>query len=110
MGNTHLFDMEVAQQSAGWLAELAKPAHTPETEEYGVSSLVFRASKPFHPTRLDDILSGFSKMDEYGQQDKEKNTTGAFKGVLRSKGQIWLANALAHPFMWHSAGYSFSLN
>ena len=33
---------ELAQNSQGWRAELAKPVHTPETEEYGVSSLVFR--------------------------------------------------------------------
>ena len=33
--NTHLFDMEQAEASAGWKAELAKPAHTPETEECG---------------------------------------------------------------------------
>lgn len=54
--NTGLFDMEKAQVSAGWARELAKATelggegHTPETEEYGISSVVFRShKKPFHP-------------------------------------------------------------
>ena len=53
---TGLFDMETAQASAGWMQELEKEAsvgHTPETEEYGISSIVFRRhDRPFHPTRL----------------------------------------------------------
>lgn len=97
--NTNLFNMDEAQVSAGWIRELAKPAHTPETEEYGVSSLVFRASKPFHPERLAELLNGIGKNDE----------SSLLKGVIRSKGQIWLANAFACPFMWHSAGYQFGL-
>ena len=32
--NTNLFDMDEAETSAGWLAELEKPEHNPETEEY----------------------------------------------------------------------------
>ena len=50
--NTKLFDFEKAEQSAGWIEELNKDEHTPETEEYGISSFVFRSKKPFHPTRF----------------------------------------------------------
>ena len=62
--NTHLFDMDEAQESAGWIAELEKEAtgegHTPETEEYGIGSVVFRSQdRPFHPQRLQAILEGF---------------------------------------------------
>lgn len=62
--NTHLFDMDEAQESAGWMAELAKESegegHKPETEEYGVGSVVFRTQeRPFHPRRLRAILEGF---------------------------------------------------
>jgi len=101
--NTHLFDMDKAEKSAGWIAELSKPSHTPETEEYGVSSLVFRATKPFHPRRLADILNGF------GRLVSNKPELDVFLGVLRSKGQIWLANAMSYGFMWHSAGRIYTM-
>ena len=61
--NTHLFDMDEAQEGAGWIAELEKEegeGHTPETEEYGIGSVVFRSKeRPFHPHRLRAILAGF---------------------------------------------------
>ena len=47
--NTNLFDFEEAQTSAGWQKELENE-HTPETEEYGISSFVFRNKKPFQFT------------------------------------------------------------
>lgn len=50
--NTGMFDFEEAQMSAGWQKELEAGEHTPETEEYGISSFVFRNQKPFHPERL----------------------------------------------------------
>lgn len=46
--NTGLFDFEEAQQSAGWQREL-EAEQLPETEEYGISSFVFRDKRPFHP-------------------------------------------------------------
>ena len=118
--NTQRFDMDKAQKSAGWLAELAKPAHTPETEEYGVSSLLFRAQRPFHPTRLQAMmkamLGGDDSADEGTEGDSgseggtaQKRADDGFAGVLRSKGQVWLANAHGTAFTWHSAGHVFSL-
>ncbi|WP_343419618.1 GTP-binding protein [Candidatus Flexifilum breve] len=53
--NTNLFDMDAAQRSAGWLKEL-QGEHTPETEEYGLSSFVFRSRRPFHPQRVMDFI------------------------------------------------------
>ncbi|QMV39866.1 GTP-binding protein [Cohnella cholangitidis] len=50
--NTGLFDFDTASRSAGWIREMEKPAHTPETEEYGISSFVYERVKPFHPGRL----------------------------------------------------------
>ena len=38
--NTGLFNFEEAEQSPGWIEELNKEEHTPETEEYGISSFV----------------------------------------------------------------------
>ena len=61
--NTHLFDMDKVESSAGWMQELAKAAdggHTPETEEYDISSMVFRChERPFHPGRLAEVFAGF---------------------------------------------------
>ena len=50
--DTKMFDFETAEQSAGWIAELNNEEHVPETEEYGISSFVFRSKKPFHPDRF----------------------------------------------------------
>ena len=41
--NTGLFDFETAEQSAGWIEELEKDDHTPETDEYGISSFVYKS-------------------------------------------------------------------
>ena len=113
--NTGLFDMEKASQSAGWLQEL-KGEHTPETEEYGISSMLFKAmNMPFHPERLSKILDGFGSygmalkgsIEEEIENDEAAN--GIFKGVVRSKGQLWLANANAYPIDFQTAGKVVSI-
>jgi G3E family GTPase len=84
--NTGLFDFELAALSAEWLKE-ARGAHVPETEEYGISSFVYRARLPFHPERLIDTLE-----------------SDAFDSVLRSKGFVWLANRHNDIAVWSGAG------
>jgi len=73
--NTNLFDFAEAQTSAGWQKELEGGAHTPETEEYGISSFVFRNQKPFHPERFWNYLN-----EAYPS------------GIIRAKGLFWLAS------------------
>ena len=85
--DTRLFDFENASQAPGWLAEL-RGEHVPETEEYGISSFVFRARRPFHPRRLWDFLHS------------------GFDGVLRSKGFFWLASRQDMTGSWSQAGSS----
>ncbi|MCL6662538.1 GTP-binding protein [Paenibacillus amylolyticus] len=71
--NTDRFDFEKVSMSAGWIQELEKESHTPETEEYGIGSFVYRRRKPFHPSRLAEFMS-------YWPEE-----------VVRAKGLVWLA-------------------
>ena len=51
---TGRFNFDDALNDAGWIQELERgpDAHTPETEEYGIHSFVYRERRPFHPTRF----------------------------------------------------------
>lgn len=83
--NTHLFDFEQAAQAPGWLKEL-RGEHTPETEEYGIHSFVYRARRPFHPERFYQL------------------TQNEWQGVIRSKGFFWLASTPTMAASWSQAG------
>ncbi|OGX82408.1 hypothetical protein BEN47_18550 [Hymenobacter lapidarius] len=87
--NTGLFNFEEAEQSRGWQEELKKAHHTPETEEYGIGSFVFRDSRPFHPQRFWDYVSD-----------------GWPGEVIRSKGLFWLASRPDDALNWGQAGGS----
>jgi G3E family GTPase len=89
--DTHSFDMEHAAGHPGWLAE-APGTHTPETEEYGISSRVFQARRPLHPQRFWDLITG-----------------PAFRGVIRYQGLVWLATRQDWAGVWSSAGVVSSL-
>ena len=57
--DTGLFDYEKAHDHPMWAKELYGFAdHVPETEEYGVSSYVYRARMPFNPERIMNALNG----------------------------------------------------
>ncbi|MEU3397172.1 GTP-binding protein [Streptomyces filamentosus] len=87
---TGLFDVEKAQQAPGWVKEL-NGDHVPETEEYGISSLVFRSDLPFHSGRLWAFVT----------RDLD---SGAFGRVLRSKGFFRLAGRPRVTGLWSQAG------
>ncbi|MED5247069.1 MULTISPECIES: GTP-binding protein [Priestia] len=78
--HTDLFDFEKASQGAGWIKELNEEHHTPETEEFGISSFVYRRNRPLHPER-------FMKWLENWPVD-----------IVRAKGFFWL------PSRNHMAG------
>ena len=49
--DTGLFNLEEAQEHPLWAQELYNPnEHVSETEEYGITSWVYRACEPFNPT------------------------------------------------------------
>lgn len=87
--NTGLFNFEEAEQSAGWIEELQKEEHTPETEEYGIGSFVYRSKKPFDPNRFIDFI-------------QHRFPTN----VIRSKGLFWLASRPEQALIWGQAGGS----
>ncbi|SPJ27114.1 GTP-binding protein [Falsiruegeria mediterranea] len=72
--DTGLFDFEKAHEHPMWAKELYGFAdHVPETEEYGVTSFVYRARQPFIPEKVLDVLNG------------------KLSGVIRAKGHFWIA-------------------
>jgi G3E family GTPase len=83
--NTGLFSFNQAEQHKMWLKE-ARGTHTPETEEYGISSYVYRARRPFHPERLWKFFHT------------------AWPGVVRSKGFIWLARPIKYRVVMSQVG------
>ena len=87
--NTKLFDFEEAEKNSAWIDELKKDEHTPETEEYGISSFVYKTKKPFDPERF----------WKYLQEKFNKN-------IIRSKGLFWLASRPNQALIWSQAGGS----
>ena len=72
--DTGLYNLEEAQSHPLWAQELYNPGeHVPETEEYGITSFVYRAKEPFDPAKI------------YAFFNKE------WPGVVRAKGFFWLA-------------------
>ncbi len=82
---TGRFDMERAQEAAGWQQALSG-AHLPESEEFGVTSFVWRARRPVHPARFKALIEG------------------DLPGVVRAKGFFWLATRPAWVGEWQLAG------
>ncbi|WP_319783026.1 zinc metallochaperone GTPase ZigA [Oceanisphaera sp. IT1-181] len=85
--NTGRFCFERAANAPGWMQTL-RGEHTAETDEYGISSTVYRARTPFHPQRF------YNWLQEPEQAGK----------LLRSKGFFWLASRPDFIGQWHQAG------
>ena len=73
--DTKLYDLEEAQDHPLWAQELYNPdAHVPETDEYGITSFVYRARAPFDPKKIHEFF------------------TQEWPGVIRTKGFFWLSS------------------
>lgn len=72
--DTGLFDFDKAHEHPMWAQELYGFAnHTPEDEEYGITSFVYHARAPFDPAKVHAVLAG------------------DLPGVIRAKGHFWIA-------------------
>lgn len=87
--NTGLFNYEEAEQQAGWIEELKKDHHAPETDEYGIGSFVYRSRRPFHPDRFWNYVN--AKFPD---------------NIVRSKGLFWIASRPQQALSWSQAGGS----
>ena len=85
--DTGLFDYDKAASSAGWIRELMGE-HTPETEEYGISSFTYQTPRPFDAEKLWAFFADAQK----------------WLRVLRSKGFFWVAAADHVAYEWAQAG------
>ena len=85
--DTGLFDFEKAKEAPGWLKEM-RGDHTPETEEYGISSFSYVARRPFLPEKFFNFV----------------HDTLKFGKLIRSKGYFWLGSRLEYAGQWSQAG------
>lgn len=93
--DTGLFDFEKSAKAPLWVKELESGwhhTHTPETEEYGVSSFLYEREVPFHPERFAQI----AQLE--------------WPGVVRSKGIFWLASRNDLAGNWSQAGGSIRID
>ncbi len=87
--NTGLFNYEEAEEHSGWIEELQKDSHTPETEEYGIGSFVFNDKRPFNPERFLNYVQ-----DHFPSE------------IIRSKGLLWMSSRPQQAIVWSQAGGS----
>ncbi|RIW18512.1 GTP-binding protein [Algoriphagus lacus] len=86
--DTRLYDAAALEGTEAWQEELTKE-HTPETEEYGIRSFVFRDRRPFHPERFWNFISQSWPAS-----------------IIRSKGLFYLASRKDQAISWSQAGGS----
>jgi G3E family GTPase len=97
---TGLFSMKDAGRHENWLQEARVGEHTPETEEYGIGSFIYRARKPLYPHKFHKVLQRML------DQSAEPFQTCK---MLRAKGFVWLASCHELQGDFSLAGNQLSL-
>ena len=94
---TPRFSMQKAELHLQWLAEARVNEHTPETIEYGITSFIFRAKRPFHPVLLKNALA-------------VRPRPGALANLLRLKGIAWHGDSPNQQAFFALAGTEFTVS
>ncbi|GAX12148.1 hypothetical protein FisN_1Hu073 [Fistulifera solaris] len=116
--NTRMFTMKDAEESPGWLVSMqSDKTMISESEEYGITSFVYRARKPFHSGRLaqwvnqilcfshdwnSDRIHQPSFMSEL--DNRFTHMCGTYGHIIRSKGFCWIAGRDANIGGWAHSG------
>lgn len=86
---TKMFNLKKAEESIGWIMELQKSIHKPETITYSISSFPYVRRRPFDPTKLKNFI---------------ENPPKCIETVVRCKGFIWIANKNDYCFDLNKVG------
>ncbi|RXZ71695.1 cobalamin biosynthesis protein CobW [Agromyces albus] len=88
--------LEALGRDMGWMLELEGRAGLPSTIA-GIGAFVFRDPRPFHPTRLGQVVEHFLDPEDAGL-------------IVRSRGLVRLASRPGRVGSWSTAGRVLSLD
>ncbi|EIE18308.1 cobalamin synthesis protein P47K, partial [Coccomyxa subellipsoidea C-169] len=105
---TGRFSLEKAETAPGWLKAMREgESATPETEEYGIGSFVYRARRPFHPGRLHSFFTSYFTLQQPQPDLDESDSEGGMHGMhltVTTQGFMWLAGRDDMMGDWSQAG------
>lgn len=85
--DTSCFDLVKSSMSAGWIQELMKNEDDePETDEYGISSFVYKRRKPFNCKKFAEWVEKWPK------------------NIIRCKGILWFKEKSYMSYIFEQAG------
>lgn len=93
--STKLFDFKKASLNPFWLKEI-RGQEKKETDEYGITSLIYNRRTPFNSQVLLTKLNDINLLKKYG--------------IVRSKGFCWLASRHNCMFEWSGAGNVYTIS
>ncbi|KDO35468.1 hypothetical protein SPRG_00315 [Saprolegnia parasitica CBS 223.65] len=112
--HTKRFNLDEAKESVGWMESLRSDHTKSEQDEYGIGSFVYRARRPFDPTRLDRwVRRHFGLKGDVvfpGDRAAPWQLPTSPSPILRSKGFAWIAGRDDTMVEWNQHGRLLSLS